>query len=127
MWSCNIQDNIINIWKGKEPRLLELVSDAPIHIITQQISNYLLKKQQDNEYEKNIKKQLLNCLIIEKTIETPEIDLLKPQSNDIKGLIEYQNMYQYYIQKIAISKNKKAQTYQMQSSMITTLIKRISL
>ena len=106
--NCIIPDNIINISKRKVPRLLELVSNAPIHIITQQISNYLLKKQQNNEYEKNIQKHLLNYLIIEKTIETPEIDLTKLQLNDIKELIEYQNIYQFYIQIITISKYKKA-------------------
>ena len=50
--NCNIPDNIINISKEKVPRLLELISNAPIHIITQQVSNFLLKKQQNNEYEK---------------------------------------------------------------------------
>ena len=45
----NIPDNIVNISKEKVPRLLELISNTPIHIITQQISNFLLKKQKNNE------------------------------------------------------------------------------
>ena len=106
--NCNIPDNIVNISKEKVPRLLELISNAPIHIITQQVSNFLMKKQQNNEYEKNIEKHLLNYLIIEKTMEIPEIDLPKPQSNDLKELIEYQDIYQFYIQKITTSKYQLA-------------------
>ena len=67
-----------------------------------------MKKQQNNEYEKNIEKHLLNYLIIEKTMEIPEIDLPKPQSNDLKELIEYQDIYQFYIQKITTSKYQQA-------------------
>ena len=44
---------------------------------------------------------------MEKTIEIPEIDLPKPQSNDLKELIEYQNIYQFYIQKIKHQNIKK--------------------
>ena len=76
--NCNIPDKIINIAKEKVPRLIELLSNAPIHIITQQISNFLLKKQQNNECENCIKKHILNYIIIEKTIDVPEIDLQKP-------------------------------------------------
>ena len=72
--NCNIPDNIVNISKEKVPRLLELISNSPIHIITQQVSNFLMKKQQNNEYEKNIEKHLLNYLIIEKTMKIPEIE-----------------------------------------------------
>ena len=106
--NCNIPDKIINIAKEKVPRLIELLSNAPIHIITQQISNFLLKKQQNNECENCIKKHILNYIIIEKTIDVPEIDLQKPQTNYIKKLIEYQNIYQFYIQKITISKYDEA-------------------
>ena len=106
--NCNIPEKVINISKEKVPRLLELISNAPIHIITQQVSNYVLKKQQNNEYEKSIQKHLLNYLIIEKTMKTPEIDLPKPQTNNIKDLIEYQNIYQFYIQKITLSNYEQA-------------------
>ena len=47
-----IPEKIINISKQKVPILIELLSNAPIHIITQEVSNFLLKKQQNNECEK---------------------------------------------------------------------------
>ena len=37
-------------------------------------------------------------------MEIPEIIFPKTQSNEIKDLIEYQNIYQFYIQKIINSK-----------------------
>ena len=49
--NCIIPEKIINISKQKVPRLIELLSNAPIHIITQEVSNFLLKKQQNNECE----------------------------------------------------------------------------
>ena len=106
--NCIIPEKIINISKQKVPRLIELLSNAPIHIITQEVSNFLLKKQQNNECEKCIKKHILNYIIMEKTIDIPEIDLPKPLTNNIKELIEYQNIYQFHIQKITISKYDEA-------------------
>ena len=42
---CIIPDNVINISKQKVHRILELISNTPTHIITKQISNFLLKMQ----------------------------------------------------------------------------------
>ena len=41
-------------------------------------------------------------------MEIPEMDLPKPQSNDLKELIEYQNIYQFYIKKITTSKYQQS-------------------
>ena len=48
----NIPEKVINISKEKVPRLLELIYNAPIHIITKQISNYLLKKPTEQRIRK---------------------------------------------------------------------------
>ncbi len=40
---------------------------------------------------------------MEKTLGFQEINVVKPDPNDIKALIEYQNIYHFYIQKITTS------------------------
>ena len=53
-------------------------------------------------------------------MKTPEIDLPKPQTNYIKDLIEYQNIYQFYIQKITLSNYE--QTYKKASALTNEIL-----
>ena len=57
--NCNIPEKVINISKEKLPRLLELISNAPIHIITQQVSNFLLKSKRTTNTKKAFKNTYL--------------------------------------------------------------------
>ncbi len=57
---------------------------------------------------KKHKKTLLNYIIIEKTIDIQEINIPQPNSKNIKELIEYQNIYQFNIQKITTTHYEQA-------------------
>ena len=95
-----INDKIIDL---KLPQIINLMSNAPTHILEGIIKNNS-NRLNNEETKKQINNQLLPYIIIKNTesIEIPKIQ--KPNKEDVDEIIEYQTIYSIAISNMA---NKK--------------------
>ena len=84
-----------NLSKANMPRLLELTSNAPEHLIEEVIKQKIIDKKDPEEenIEKMIYEQILGYISIKKALnfETPNIE--KPNQENLKDILEHQQLY----------------------------------
>jgi len=92
--NINIPQNYQRLKDLKYPIIIEILSNAPIHIMNQIIKNNIILKKDEQTFKKAIANQI-NRYIITTIIgkENPP-SISKPQDNeDINDIIEYQQTY----------------------------------
>ena len=92
--NINIPQNYQRLKDLKYPIIIEILSNAPIHIMKQNIKNNIILKKDEQTFKKTIANQI-NRYIITTIIgkENPP-SISKPQDNeDINDIIEYQQTY----------------------------------
>lgn len=103
----NIPEYVTKLAKAKLPRILEITSKAPTHYIEGTIKNNILKKQEPDisEIKKNIALTIAQYILIQEMggFDIEEID--KPDPEDLRQLIEYQQLYDLKID-IELRKHK---------------------
>ena len=92
-----VPENIYKLSKLKLPRLIELLSNAPIHIIEQLIESNNKKNINENEIKYG-KEKIISYIIVEKIIDIKEFDLEKPNKEDLNEVLEYQQMFDLKIE-----------------------------
>ena len=106
----NPPENVKKLAKLKLPRLIEIISNAPYHIIEQMVHSY--RKGNPHETEiKYAKEKILTYLLLETILDIKEFQIPKPDEENINDIIEYQQIFDLKIEimvenKIKTIKNK---------------------
>ena len=89
--------------KCKLPRIIELISNAPKHIIEQMIDshNKLEEKKPIIEYGKQ---KIIEYLLTKELLDIQPFNLIKPNIEDLKELIEYQQIFEMKTEIIVLDK-----------------------
>ena len=93
----NIPKNIKKLTTANLPRILEILSNAPEHLIEETIKQKVLNQNTPDEEGINkliyqyIMQYLLTYIIISKNYQIPKID--KPNPEDLKQILEYEQIY----------------------------------
>ena len=97
-----------NLAKSKLPRTLEISSNAPIHFIEGIIKTYILNRKEPDiqEIKKNISLTISQYILIQKMGAFAIKDLDPPDENDLKQLIEYQQIFDLKID-LELAKHKE--------------------
>ena len=85
----NPPGNIAKLAKINHPRLIELLSNAPKHIIDQMIDTQN-KNQTEDEPNKFAREKIAQYYLLNKIINMQPFNLQKPNKDDIKEILEYQ-------------------------------------
>ena len=95
-----IPDTAATLAKSKLPRVLEISSNAPTHFIEGIIKSYILNKKEIDiqEIKKNIAPTIAQYVLIQNIGGFNINDIDYPDPNDLKQLIEYQQLYDLKIQ-----------------------------
>ena len=88
------------------PRLLELTSNAPEHLIEEVIKQKIIDSGdiEEESIGKIIYEQILGYITINQTLEFEIPKIEKPNQGNIKDIIEYQQLYDFKIE-IVVDKN----------------------
>ena len=91
----NIPEYVTKLSKAKFPRILEITSNAPTHYIEVTIKNNILKRQEPiiSEIKKNIAQTIAQYILIQEMGGFYIEGIDKPDSEDLRQLIEYQQLY----------------------------------
>ena len=91
----NIPEHTTNLAKAKLPRILEISSNAPTHFIEGIIKNTLLKKEKIDltNIKKNLTLTIAQYILIQKIGAFNIDDIERPDPEDLKQIIEYQQLY----------------------------------
>ena len=104
-----IPDIATRLAKTKLPRILEITSNAPLHFIEGTIKTNILKKKEPDiqELKKNLSMTISQYILIQKIGANNILDLENPDPNDLKQLLEYQQIYDLKID-LELSKHVKS-------------------
>ena len=94
----NLPECYVTLKNLKHPNIIEILSNAPIHIIKELINKHIKNKKEPELFtlhaSKYIKSYILICLL--EFDEPPKIN--KPEAPDnINDIIEYQQLYDLYV------------------------------
>ena len=105
------------------PRLLELTSNAPQHLIEEVIRQKIIDSEdiQEETLGKMIHEQILGYITINQTLECEIPKIEKPNQENIKDILEYQQLYDLKIEIIVDKKFEEIETQTKQ--MINKIIK----
>ena len=84
-----------NLSKANMPRLLELTSNAPQHLIEEVIKQKIIDSEdiEEETLGKMIHEQILGYITINQTLECEIPKIEKPNQENIKDILEYQQLY----------------------------------
>ena len=98
----NPPENVTKLAKLKLPRLIELLSNAPHHIIEQMVHSNIKGNPHPTEIM-YAKEKILSYLLIDNILNISELQIPKPDKEKINELIEYQQIFDLKIE-IIVSK-----------------------
>ena len=118
-----IPEKVKNLSKANMPRLLELTSNAPQHLIEEVIRQKIIDSEdiQEETIGKMIHEQILGYITINQTLECEIPKIEKPNQENIKDILEYQQLYDLKIEIIVDKKFEEIETQTKQ--MINKIIK----
>ena len=90
-----LPDIATNLAKAKLPRILEITSNAPLHFIEGIVKAHILKKKEPDvsEIKKNLSITISQYILIQKIGANTILGLENPDPEDLKQLMEYQQIY----------------------------------
>ena len=90
--NINISIDIKKLARAKQPRLLDISSNAPEHLIIETIKKKVMNQSsQDKEgIEKLISESIVHYTAIDKLINNEAPNLDKPNQEDLKEILEYE-------------------------------------
>ena len=115
----NLPPNVIKLTRAKLPRLLDIISNAPEHLIFETLKQKALnQKHPDKEgIEKIISEPIKDYIAVYKFLkyETPKLD--KPDQENLKEILEYEQIYDL---KIDIILDKEIKDIQQRAENLIT-------
>ena len=101
-----IPEKVKNLSKANMPRLLELTSNAPQHLIEEVIRQKIIDSEdiQEETIGKMVHEQILGYITINQTLECEIPKIEKPNQENIKDILEYQQLYDLKIEIIVDKK-----------------------
>ena len=104
---------IKKLTKCKLPRIIELLSNAPKHIIDQMIDSHNKKKDNETIVEYG-KQKIIEYLIVNELLDMQPMNLTKPNLENLKEILEYQQIFEMKVEIIVKDKfeeiKKKAES-----------------
>ena len=85
-------NDIINLVKLKLPRLVELISNVTLHATEQMVHSNNNGKLHANEIN-FVTNKILSYMIVEKLLDIQSFNLPKPNPENVKEIIEYQQIF----------------------------------
>ena len=100
--NTQIPENVNNLTKLNLPRLIELLSNVTIHATEQMVNSNNTNKLHNSEI-KFVKDKIMSYMVVDKLLEVQKFNLPKPDKENVKDIIEYQQIIDLKIE-ILVSK-----------------------
>ena len=101
--NTQIPENVNSLTKLNLPRLIELLSNVTLHATEQMVNSNNCNKLHKSEI-KFVKEKILSYMIVEKLLDVPKFNLPKPDKENVKDIIEYQQLLDLKIE-VMVSKH----------------------